>query len=119
MNQSVGPRSSANPSPVRRSGSIRRTTSIDVSWAEGITGPRSFDGRARDIVRRDDGRDVVAAEAQMNAEITFDRMIAAMSATPAPEGIIRHCEGKMSYFAIPRYVEFVADLPKTANGKVQ
>ena len=25
----------------------------------------------------------------------------------------------MSYFAIPRYVEFVTDLPKTANGKVQ
>ena len=40
-------------------------------------------------------------------------------ATVTPEAIIRHCEGKMSYFAVPRYVEFVAELPKTANGKVQ
>ncbi len=40
-------------------------------------------------------------------------------AAPTPEAIIRHCEGKMSYFAVPRYVEFMAELPKTANGKVQ
>ena len=36
-----------------------------------------------------------------------------------PVEIIRHCEGKMSYFSVPRYIEFMSELPKTANGKVQ
>lgn len=35
------------------------------------------------------------------------------------EDLIRFCEGKMSYFSVPRFVEFVGDLPRTDNGKVQ
>lgn len=35
------------------------------------------------------------------------------------EELIRHCEGKMSYFAVPRYFDFVDSLPRTENGKVQ
>jgi crotonobetaine/carnitine-CoA ligase len=30
-----------------------------------------------------------------------------------PEEILRYCEGRMAYQAIPRYVEFVAEIPKT------
>jgi len=32
---------------------------------------------------------------------------------------IRYCEGRLSYFAIPRFIDFVADLPRTESGKVQ
>ena len=57
------------------------------------------------------------------SDLAEDEVMAAIilrdGASVTPEGIIRHCEGKMSYFAVPRYVEFAADLPKTANGKVQ
>lgn len=35
------------------------------------------------------------------------------------EALVRHCEGKMSYFAVPRYFDFVDSLPRTENGKVQ
>ncbi|MEW5420747.1 ATP-dependent acyl-CoA ligase [Amorphus sp. 3PC139-8] len=35
------------------------------------------------------------------------------------EEIVRYCEGKMSYFAVPRFVEFAAELPRTESGKVQ
>jgi len=33
--------------------------------------------------------------------------------------LIRFCEGRLSYFAIPRFVDFVPDLPRTESGKVQ
>jgi crotonobetaine/carnitine-CoA ligase len=33
--------------------------------------------------------------------------------------LIDHCLGRLAYFAIPRYVEFVDELPLTENGKVR
>jgi len=36
-----------------------------------------------------------------------------------PEELIRWCDDRMPYFAVPRYVEFVKELPKTPNLKVQ
>jgi crotonobetaine/carnitine-CoA ligase len=33
--------------------------------------------------------------------------------------LIRHCEPRLPYFAVPRYVEFVTALPMTESGKVQ
>jgi crotonobetaine/carnitine-CoA ligase len=35
------------------------------------------------------------------------------------EDLIRHCEPRLAYFAIPRYVDVVTELPLTANGKVR
>jgi carnitine-CoA ligase len=32
---------------------------------------------------------------------------------------VRWCEPWLAYFAIPRYIDFVGELPLTANGKVQ
>jgi crotonobetaine/carnitine-CoA ligase len=32
---------------------------------------------------------------------------------------MRHCEPRLAYFAIPRYLRFVDELPQTANGKVR
>ncbi|WP_338616864.1 ATP-dependent acyl-CoA ligase [Pigmentiphaga sp. CHJ604] len=33
--------------------------------------------------------------------------------------VVRWCESRMPHFAVPRFVRFVDDLPKTENGKVQ
>ena len=33
--------------------------------------------------------------------------------------LMRFCETRMAYFAVPRYIDFVATLPATENGKVQ
>jgi long-chain acyl-CoA synthetase len=35
-----------------------------------------------------------------------------------PEQIIAHCEAGLARFKVPRYVEYVAELPKTASGKI-
>ena len=33
--------------------------------------------------------------------------------------LIEFCEPRLPYFAVPRYVEFMSDLPSTESGKVQ
>jgi carnitine-CoA ligase len=38
---------------------------------------------------------------------------------PDPADLVRFCEPRLAYFAIPRYVELVDELPLTANGKVE
>ncbi|WP_254049835.1 DUF2889 domain-containing protein [Novosphingobium sp. TH158] len=77
-------RSTANPVPVRRAGSIRRTSSIDVTWPDGGVDLRRFEGRARDLVRRADGSDLVRAAGSMTADLDFERKIVSITADPAP-----------------------------------
>jgi crotonobetaine/carnitine-CoA ligase len=36
-----------------------------------------------------------------------------------PEELIRHCNDRMPYFAVPRYVEFMESLPKTPTDRVE
>ena len=36
-----------------------------------------------------------------------------------PAELVSFCESRLPYFAIPRYVDIVADLPRTENGKVK
>jgi crotonobetaine/carnitine-CoA ligase len=37
----------------------------------------------------------------------------------APEDLLRHLDGRLAYFAIPRYIEFLPRLPLTENGKIK
>jgi crotonobetaine/carnitine-CoA ligase len=57
------------------------------------------------------------------SEMAEDEVAAAVlledGAEVSPEELMRHCEGKLAYFAIPRYLRFVTELPQTANGKVR
>ena len=36
-----------------------------------------------------------------------------------PLDLIRYCEPRLPYFAVPRYLDFARDLPKTENGKIR
>ncbi len=36
-----------------------------------------------------------------------------------PVELLRFCEPRLPYFAIPRYVDIVSELPLTENGKVR
>ena len=38
---------------------------------------------------------------------------------PEPIAILEHCAQRMPYFAVPRYLEFVDDIPKTPSQKIQ
>jgi hypothetical protein len=48
-------RTSAGPAPLRRPGSIRRTSSIDSRWPEGVGQPWCLEGRAQDLLTPADG----------------------------------------------------------------
>jgi len=37
----------------------------------------------------------------------------------SPEDLIEFCRQRMAYFAVPRYVEFVSDLPKTPTNRIE
>jgi crotonobetaine/carnitine-CoA ligase len=36
-----------------------------------------------------------------------------------PEDLIQHCNERMAYFAVPRYLEFVEELPKTPTNRIE
>jgi crotonobetaine/carnitine-CoA ligase len=57
------------------------------------------------------------------SELGEDEVAAAVQLEPGhllePLDVIRHCEGQVAYFAVPRFVRFVADMPLTENGKIK
>jgi crotonobetaine/carnitine-CoA ligase len=65
----------------------------------------------------------IAAVFPVSSELAEDEVMAAIilkdGAQLAEAELIRFCEGKMSYFAVPRFVEFVDEVPRTESGKVQ
>ncbi|MCT2399134.1 DUF2889 domain-containing protein [Novosphingobium mangrovi (ex Huang et al. 2023)] len=82
------PRSTANPAPKRPANSVRRTTSIDVSWPDGIEGQRLFVGAARDVVTpADGGAPRLVAEGSYRARLKEDKTITEISADLEPEGL--------------------------------
>jgi crotonobetaine/carnitine-CoA ligase len=39
--------------------------------------------------------------------------------TLKPEELLAYCEGRLAYYAVPRYIDFVEALPKTGTQKIQ
>jgi crotonobetaine/carnitine-CoA ligase len=59
----------------------------------------------------------------VRSELAEDEVMAALIAQPGhavdPAELARFCEARLPYFAIPRYIDVVGELPRTENGKVQ
>ena len=59
----------------------------------------------------------------VRSELAEDEVMAAVVARVeggvAPEELLRFCEARLPYFAVPRFVDLLAALPCTENGKVQ
>ena len=64
-----------------------------------------------------------AAIYPVKSELAEDEVMAAIVVRPGAAllevDLMRFCETRMAYFAVPRYVEFIDQLPVTENGKVQ
>ncbi|MFC3167805.1 ATP-dependent acyl-CoA ligase [Paracoccus fontiphilus] len=64
-----------------------------------------------------------AAAYPVRSELAEDEVMVAVvlkdGAMLDPADLIRHCETRMPYFAVPRFVDLRTDLPRTENGKVQ
>ncbi|MBR0751283.1 ATP-dependent acyl-CoA ligase [Bradyrhizobium jicamae] len=65
----------------------------------------------------------MAAVFPVRSELAEDEVMAVLvrkdGAEVSEEQLIRHCERRMPYFSVPRYIEFAGELPKTENGKIQ
>lgn len=82
------PRKTANPAPIRPANSLRRTSSIDVSWPDGEQGDRLFIGRVRDYRTGANGdAGTTLDEAEFRARLALDKTITAITATPPPRRI--------------------------------
>ena len=59
----------------------------------------------------------------VRSELAEDEVMAALVLRDGqradPLELVTFCEPRLPYFAIPRYIELMADLPRTENGKVQ
>ncbi len=59
----------------------------------------------------------------VRSELAEDEVMAALVLAEGqyvePAALAHFCESRLPYFAIPRYIDLVADLPRTENGKVQ
>jgi carnitine-CoA ligase len=64
-----------------------------------------------------------AAAFPVRSSLAEDEVMAAVVLHPgralAPADLIAYCAPRLPYFAVPRYLEFMAELPMTENGKVQ
>ena len=97
-----------------------------------------FTDRLKDAIRRR-GENISAYEVEeairshaevedvavypVKAESSEDEVAATIILKPGAalthEGLIRHCERNLAYFMVPRYVEFVSEMPRTVNQKIE
>ena len=65
----------------------------------------------------------LAAVFPVQSELAEDEVMAALVPREGmaldPVELIRFCEPRMAYFAVPRFLEFMDALPSTENGKIQ
>jgi hypothetical protein len=81
-------RQTANPSPVRAANSVRRTTSIDVSWPDGPDADRLMIGSARDYLTPVSGQaGKVLGHSRFEARLADDKTINAITAEPEPANL--------------------------------
>ncbi|MDP2012869.1 MAG: hypothetical protein Q8L05_01455, partial [Actinomycetota bacterium] len=64
----------AIPTPARRLGSVRRTSTIDATWPAGVGTPMHLIGRSRDLLTPADGSTpIVLIEDSLQAVVEPDR----------------------------------------------
>jgi hypothetical protein len=83
------PRDPAPTPPRRVPGSVRRTSTLLMSFPGGVGAPMQIVGRCRDLHTRAGGEAVVLALADVHARATLDRRIEAITAHPDADGVQR------------------------------
>ncbi|MCR4160613.1 ATP-dependent acyl-CoA ligase [Kerstersia gyiorum] len=64
-----------------------------------------------------------AAVYAVRSELAEDEVMAALVFKPgqqaSPEALLDHCQPRMPYFSVPRYLRIMTALPRTENGKIR
>jgi crotonobetaine/carnitine-CoA ligase len=116
----------------------------DLWWHTGDLGYRDEDGyfyfvdRAKDAIRRR-GENIASFEVErvlllhpavldvaavaVASDVIEDEVMAVVVAKPGqtiePAELFAFCDARMPYFAVPRFIRFVRELPRTPNDKVR
>ncbi len=61
----------------------------------------------------------VSAKSEVSEDEVMIVVVPKPGQTVDPMELLAYCEERMPYFAIPRFIEFMDSLPKTANEKIQ
>lgn len=61
---------------------------------------------------------VVAKPASEGEDDIKAYLVVSEEAATDPVAILQHCTARLPYFAVPRYIELISELPKTASGKI-
>ncbi len=73
--------------PLRRANSVRRTSTVDMTWPDGFGTQLRLDGRARDIVTVDAGMaPIVVGEGRVRVGVGPNRVIEDITVEPMREG---------------------------------
>lgn len=62
---------------------------------------------------------VYAVQSELAEEEVMATIVLREGAAVAFENLIRHCERRLPYFAVPRFLRFADRIPTTENGKIQ
>ena len=62
---------------------------------------------------------VYAVKAESSEDEVAVSVILKPGAALMPAELIRHCDRNLAYFMVPRYVDFVAEFPRTASQKIE
>jgi DUF2889 family protein len=81
------PRNPVSVPPRRVPGSVRRTSTLLMSFPGGVGSPMEIAGRCRDLHTLDDGDALVLAAAEVRARATLDRRIEEITASPDAPGV--------------------------------
>jgi hypothetical protein len=73
--------------PQRRPASVRRTSTVLMSWPDGIFEGLELSGRCRDLLTPEEGEPVVLAQDGMLARTSLDRTIVSIEASPPVENL--------------------------------
>ena len=73
----------------RRPGSVRRTSTIDMVWPDGLGTDLNLVGRSRDLLTPEDGEAAVIAEASMRVGVGEGRKVVSVEVQPEREGAAR------------------------------
>ncbi|MFE5027487.1 DUF2889 domain-containing protein [Streptomyces sp. NPDC056656] len=80
--EELRPTGSALSAPPRRPGSVRRTSTMEFGWPDGLGGDTVLDGRARDLLTLNDGSARGVAEARLAMVSDARRVIRSITSTP-------------------------------------
>ncbi|MCL4182134.1 MAG: ATP-dependent acyl-CoA ligase [Burkholderiaceae bacterium] len=62
---------------------------------------------------------VYAVESELAEEEVMATIVLREGAAVGFEDLIRHCERRLPYFAVPRFLQFADSIPTTENGKIK